>query len=121
MIPNNDILLNTLKDTMGKDEDVLFAYLYGSFLYGSSHYESDIHVAVYLKSSDLAPFIKKEVELTTALIMKLHTDRVNLRILNVSPSLLQYKIIKEGSPAFVRDERARVDFETTVSIDRCCY
>jgi hypothetical protein len=51
---------------------------------------------------------------TTALIMKLHTDRVDLRILNVLPFLLQYKIIKEGTPIFAPDERARVDFETDV-------
>ena len=111
---NKAILLGFFREVMGKDKDVLFAYLYGSFLFGSAYHESDIDVAVYLRSSDLAASIRKEVDLTTALVMKLHTDRVDLRILNVSPFLLQYKVIKEGRPVFVRDERARVDFETTV-------
>jgi len=45
---------------------------------------------------------------------KLHSDKIDLRILNVSPFLLQYNILKEGVLIFSRDEAERVDFETRV-------
>jgi len=111
---NKTDLFVILKQVMEKDEDVLFAYLYGSHVHDSIHFESDIDVAVYLKPSNIKKFIKKEEELTTLLITQLHSDKIDLRILNSSPFLLQYKIIKEGILIFVRDEPERVDFETKV-------
>ena len=107
-------LLKILTEVLEKDEEVLFAYLYGSYAYGSVSPGSDIDVAVYLKPSDMKNFIKKEQELTSTLATKVHNDRIDLRILNGSPFLLQYSVIKEGIPFFVRDARERVDFETRV-------
>ena len=108
------ILLNILKEVLEKDEDILFAYLYGSRVYRSTHFESDVDIAVYLNPSEVKEYIKKEKELTSTMITKLHTDRIDLRILNVSPFLLQYKIIKEGIPIVIKDEFERADFEIWV-------
>ncbi len=108
------ILLKDLKEVLETDKEILFAYLYGSYVYNSIHFESDIDVAVYLMPSDMEEYIKKELELTTALITKLHLDKIDLRILNTAPFLLKYNVIKEGILIFVRDELERVDFETRV-------
>ena len=59
-------------------------------------------------------YFKKEKELTIELVTKIHMDRIELRILNVLPLLLQYNILKDGIPIFVRDDKERVDFETRV-------
>jgi predicted nucleotidyltransferase len=107
-------LVKTLTQVLEKDEEVLFAYLYGSYAYGIVPPGSDIDVAVYLKPSDMKALIKKEQELTSILVRKIHNDRVDLRILNGSPFLLQYSVIKEGIPFFVRVAHERVDFETRV-------
>ncbi len=111
---NKTHLLAIIKEVMEKDEDVLFAYLYGSQVHPSIHFESDIDVAVYLNPSNIKKYIKKEEELTTLLITQLHSDKIDLRILNISPFLLQYNILKEGILIFVRDEPERVDFENRV-------
>jgi hypothetical protein len=71
-------------------------------------------VGVYLMASGMEEYIKKESELTTTLMTKLHFDQMDLRILNTAPFLLKYNVIKEGIPIFIRDELARVDFETRV-------
>ena len=63
---------------------------------------------------DIKEYIKKEEELLATLVTKLHNDKIDLRILNTSPFLLQYNIIKEGIPILIRDEAERVDFETRV-------
>jgi len=107
-------LLKDLKEVLETDKEILFAYLYGSYIYHSIHFESDIDVAVYLMPSDIEEYIKKESELTTALIMKLHLDKIDLRILNTAPFLLKFDVINEGMLIFVRDELERVDFETRV-------
>jgi predicted nucleotidyltransferase len=115
---NNDqtknVLLKILKEVMKKEQEVLFVYLYGSYVHNLKDSGSDIDVAVYLKHSNVNVSIKKEEELTHILITKLHTDKIDLRILNTLPFLLQYQIIKEGIPVFVREESERVDFETRV-------
>jgi len=111
---NRDCFLNILKEALAEDGDILFAYLYGSRVYRSTHFESDVDIAVYLKPSEVKEYIKKEKELTSTMITKLHTDRIDLRILNVSPFLLQYKIIKEGIPIVIKDEFERADFEIWV-------
>ena len=111
---NKTEILAILKEVMEKDKGVLFAYLYGSYAQNSIHFESDIDVAVYLRSSDVKGYIRKEEELTVELITKIHTDRIDLRILNVLPLVLQYNILKDGILIFVREDRERVDFETRV-------
>jgi predicted nucleotidyltransferase len=107
-------IFDILKEVMEKDEKVLFAYLYGSYARGSIDFARDIDVAVYLRSSDVKGYIKKEEELTIELVTKIHRDSIDLRILNVLPLLLQYNILKDGMPIFVRDDKERVDFETKV-------
>jgi predicted nucleotidyltransferase len=69
---NKCILINILKEVLEKDEDVLFAYLYGSHVDGFAHLESDVDIALYLKHSDIKGFIEKEKKLTSILVAELH-------------------------------------------------
>jgi predicted nucleotidyltransferase len=107
-------IFDILKKVMEKDQEVLFAYLYGSYANNSIDIKSDIDVAVYLEPSNIKEYIKKEEELTISVVTQIHQDKIDLRILNVLPLLLQYNILKDGIRIFVRDERERVDFETRV-------
>lgn len=111
---DRQLMIDTIKKTIEKDSEVLFAYLFGSSVYHDEVFGNDIDVAVYLKTLDMMGYLEKEEELTAALVTSFHNDRIDLRILNVSPFLLQYNVIKEGLPIFVRDERQRVGFEITV-------
>jgi len=113
-IENRNILLKVLKEVMEGEKGVLFAYLYGSYAYGVVLSESDIDVAVYLKPSDMKEYLEKEKRILSALIDKIHTDRIDLRILNVMPPILQYRVLKEGIPVVVKDEQERINFETRV-------
>jgi len=108
------VLLNRIKEVIKKDKEVLFAYLYGSSISQPIPFNSDVDVAIYLEPSDIKSYIRKEEELTISLIAKLHKDKIDLRILNVLPLLLQYNILKEGIPIFIRDESERIDFEVKV-------
>jgi len=109
-------LVEQLREALDREEDILFAYLYGSALYDPNPRIGDIDVAVYLKPTDMNEYISKEEELTAILISKLHTDEIDLRILNELPLVLKYSILKDGKLLFSRDELQRVDFETSVMI-----
>jgi len=109
-----DVLLNKIREVVEKDKEVLFGYLYGSSTSQSIPVGSDIDVAVYLKPSDVKSYVRKEEELISALVAKLRNDKIDLRILNTLPFLLQYNIVKDGILLFVRDELERVDFEIRV-------
>ncbi len=111
---DRQLMIDTIKKVIEKDSEVLFAYLFGSSVYHDEVFGNDIDVAVYLKTLDMMGYLEKEEELTAALVTSFHNDRIDLRILNVSPFLLQYNVIKEGLPIFVKDERQRVGFEITV-------
>jgi predicted nucleotidyltransferase len=115
-IKNPSDLIEGLRETLGREKDILFAYLYGSAMYDPNLSMGDIDVAVYLKAADMNQYIRKEEELTAFLASKLHTDEIDLRILNALPLVLKYSILKDGKLLFSRDELHRVDFETSVMI-----
>ncbi len=53
------------------------------------HPESDVDIAVYLKTLSIPQYIKEENEITSKLITELHTDKVDIRILNVLPFVMK--------------------------------
>jgi hypothetical protein len=103
-------MIKNIKNLLQKDKDILFAYLYGSYAAGNTHIESDIDIAVYLKEKDTTFYLKKDNEF-------LSNNRFDIRILNVMPLVLKFKVLKEGKLLFSNDEQKRIDFETEV-IDR---
>ena len=107
-------MINAIKEVIEKESEVLFTYLYGSSVYHDEVFGNDIDIAVYLRTLDMMGYLNKEEELTAALVTNLRNERIDLRILNVSPFLIQYNVIKEGIPIFVRDELERVGFEIMV-------
>jgi len=113
---NRDFLLKILREEMDRKPNILFSYLYGSYAYDIIHSESDIDVAVYITPSEMNEYLKMEKRILSSLIDKIHTDKIDLRIINTLQLILQYQILKEGIPILIKDEQARVDFETQVMI-----
>jgi predicted nucleotidyltransferase len=109
-------LIEELRRLLEPNTDILFAYLYGSSVNDPDLFQSDIDVGVYLKPGDLDEYVKKEEQLTAFLVSHLHNDRIDLRIINALPLLLNYSILRDGILIFSRDELERVDFETTSMI-----
>ncbi|MGC8961697.1 MAG: type VII toxin-antitoxin system MntA family adenylyltransferase antitoxin [Candidatus Bathyarchaeia archaeon] len=88
------------------------AYLFGSYVKGRRDPFSDVDVALLL--SEEPKSLKELLEYYLYLLNGLSDilgDRVDLIILNVSPPLLRYQVIKHGRVVYSRDERARVGFE----------
>ncbi|TET90379.1 MAG: nucleotidyltransferase domain-containing protein [Methanomassiliicoccales archaeon] len=114
-----------LKDLLQKDDSVQTAYLFGSVAKGRSGPLSDIDIAVLLKES-LTPRerYEKRILLINEISSALRTDDVNLVIMNGSPLLLNYNIIRDGKLLESKNESRRVLFETSIMsryLDRKFY
>jgi uncharacterized protein len=109
-------LTEQIRESLDHEKEILFAYLYGSAVYDPTLSGGDIDIAVYLKPSNMSEYLRKEADLTGLLISRLHTDEIDLRILNVLPLVLQHRILKDGILILSRDEIQRTDFETSVMI-----
>jgi predicted nucleotidyltransferase len=115
-IPDLTSLTQQIRKSLEDCEDILFAYLYGSAAYGPTHSAGDIDIAIYLTPTTTDQYLKKEAALTSLLVSGLHTDDIDLRILNVLPVVLQYDILKEGILVMSRDEMQRAEFEASVML-----
>ncbi len=98
-------VVKKLADILKKREEVIFAYIHGSFLKGNFR---DVDVAIYLtESRDVFYEIELEVELEETLKLP-----VDVRILNSAPLSFRFGVIKNGLILFSKDEQVRVEFET---------
>ncbi len=92
-----------------KEENVLAAYLFGSYLRGDQTSRSDIDIAILLHE-----FPKKSLKYYLHLInilTEMLGDDVDLTILNFAPPLLKFQIIKNGKVIYCRSNRSRINFE----------
>ncbi|WP_048049066.1 type VII toxin-antitoxin system MntA family adenylyltransferase antitoxin [Methanosarcina mazei] len=101
-----------LRDFLSVVKGVKLAYLFGSTARGESNCLSDIDIAVLFDDALLQKeAFDPQVELISELTCLLKTDNVDLVVLNDSPLLLTYNIIREGI-ILKSDEPLRVKFET---------
>lgn len=88
--------------------EVVFAYLYGSFVDCEAFH--DIDVGLFLKEDVLrsADIFNYELAKSTALSVELGRD-IDLKVLNTKPPAFQYHATA-GQLLFTRDDDIRVDF-----------
>jgi uncharacterized protein len=111
---NKSIIKNKIKELLFNKPEISFAYIFGSFIQ-KEHYH-DIDIAVYLtekfNKNDLKKFPYGYESLITGSIMELlHTDKVDLVLMNNASILLTNRIINTGELLFDKDKFKRVAFE----------
>ncbi len=102
--------MDRIKDCLEKRPDLLFAYVYGSFV--TAERFRDIDIAVYLNKIPSSPlYVELEFETELGNLIKKHL--IDVRLLNGAPLSFRYNVIKSGKPIVVIDDDARTDFEET--------
>jgi predicted nucleotidyltransferase len=92
-LPENiDALLPSAFDYLRSDEDILFAYLFGSLARKKAGPLSDVDIAVYLTNQ--TSFAEKKMEILGNLVNILRTDEIDLVVLNRAPLALRMKILE---------------------------
>ncbi len=105
-------------------DSVTVAYLFGSVVRGEANGLSDIDIAVLFDETVAEKeAFDLQLELIGELGVLLKTNNIDLVILNESPLLLTYNVIRDGI-ILKSDERKRVLFETRIMskyLDRDYY
>lgn len=89
-------------------EEILFAYVYGSFVQGPFR---DIDIAVFLAdgSAGLSDPLRYEVALEQEL-EEVTGVSIDVRVLSAAPLSFAFTVLKTGEILVSRDERARCEF-----------
>ncbi|MBA1340685.1 MAG: hypothetical protein C5S40_00945 [ANME-2 cluster archaeon] len=107
--------VENISKILQKEPGILFAYLFGSHAKNTMHKKSDIDIAVYL----MDPILLEEDPLyPSRLAIKIEKALsekkvVDLRILNGSTIRFKSQVIIHGKLIHSRDEKKRIEFETS--------
>jgi predicted nucleotidyltransferase len=92
-------------------EGVVLAYLFGSHATGRAWAQSDVDVAVLLEGRpDDDRCFDMRLEVIGGLMGILHTNDVDVLILNQAPPALRYAVLRDGILLFCRDRQAMIEF-----------
>ena len=98
--------LDRLRALLKDDDNVLFAFLFGSHAEGTARKESDIDIAVYFR---LLPHGAGKLAAIDALSETAGRD-VHLAALNEASALLRHQVLKYGVPVIIKDREAYFHF-----------
>ncbi|MBE8540172.1 nucleotidyltransferase domain-containing protein [Geoglobus acetivorans] len=102
---DRDDIKNRIKNILKGREEVIFAYLHGSF--GEAHFR-DVDVAVFVDEGKVKDFIQYEVELSIEIEKSVKLP-VDVRVLNSAPLSFKYRAIR-GELLLSRDDELRFRF-----------
>lgn len=105
----NQELLKKLNDYFQNQEDISFAYLFGSMISGNIHSESDVDIGIYFapKTNELEYESNLEYKNEDRIwldLEKITGKKTDMVVLNRVPSTLVYSILQNGQKIFARDE-----------------
>lgn len=111
-MPNHKVFINEkirlLKDYFLKREDVLLAFVFGSFAKGQQMLESDFDVGVYFDPKKLPKKDSERFDLEGEIwsdVSKIVEEEVDLTPLNEAPASLISNVIKTGIPLVIKDKK----------------
>jgi predicted nucleotidyltransferase len=109
-------VFNLLKNALFKKDEVIFAYLHGSFLDGSLF--NDIDIALYLDDKKIPgekdPDYCEQLNMELSQLIKFVAD---VRIMNHAPLGFQHSVFKHGQLLFSRDDELRSDLIEKTSME----
>jgi len=100
-------LVGCLAAALQPRPEVLEAYLFGSQATGRAQPHSDIDVAVYVDPPRAGHSgFGYRAELTTALMSALHTNDIDVVVLNQADPVLYHRVLRDGIRVLSRDLQA---------------
>lgn len=118
-----EVKIEPLKQYFNKRQDVVMAFLFGSFVDKKQTRDSDIDIAVYFKLlSKMIEWEEKrdypqEDEIWADLVDILGTDNVDLVVLNRVNPVLASNILENGLPLVIKDINTYWNFYEIISME----
>jgi len=108
MIEQSGEIMRKLKDYFEKRDDVVMAFLFGSFAKGQAVYDSDVDIAVYFKpekrrvESEEDKIYPEENQIWEN-VEKIIKRNVDLVILNKARPLVAFDVLQTGIPIIIKN------------------
>ena len=99
--------ISKCKNILKRHENIIFAYIFGSYVQEKLRKDSDIDIAIYLdKKIDAKIYLKLKMDL-----MEACNREIDLIILNDATPLLKYEIYKSHILLFTNDKQLESNFK----------
>lgn len=100
-------IVKKCKNILMRYEDIIFVYIFGSYVQGKMRTDSDIDIAIYLeKKMDIETYIEIKMHLSEAC-----KREIDLIVLNDATPLLKYQIYKNNMLLFTRDKTIETSYK----------
>ena len=108
-------ILLSIKSILHEQEEILFAYIFGSFIDKEMPFFRDIDIGIYVDEKEVS--FKDTINYTIALSLKIEREikkyPVDIVILNNAPLSLAFRAT-QGEVLFIRNEDLWTDFVTKI-------
>lgn len=116
MALNKKQIRNKIADYLHGRDEIIFAYIFGSFV--EKEYYHDVDVAVYLSDHfDKSDLKKFPYGYESGMISQLNIivrENIDFIVMNNAELYIQKKIINDGILLFSKDERKRIHYENLI-------
>ncbi len=99
-------IVEELKNILAEEDNILFAYLFGSYAKGDFHKSSDIDIALYLKEDSFDYYLEIVKKLQS-----LFDKEIDMVILNRAKNLFLIEDIINNS-VVLKDNEKRLEYES---------
>jgi|SRR3989338_7674331 len=112
--------LQTLKMFLEKQDEIVFAYLFGSQATGKVHALSDIDIAIYVQKDVL---VSKQypygfvASLLGRIPKNLQAENIDFVLLNEVPILLRHRCIEQGKLLFSKNQKLLTRFKVQTLLE----
>lgn len=100
-------IIEKCRNILMEYEDIIFAYIFGSYVHGKTRANSDVDIAIYLnKKINTETYLKIKADLS-----KIFKKEIDLIILNDAVPLLKYQIYKNNILLFTRNKTMESNYK----------
>ncbi len=109
-------IFTQLKEILIERDEILFAYIHGSFLDNLPFHDIDVALYVDPKEVDSSQSFDYSLGLSVELTQKLGKD-IDTKVMNYAPVGFQHSVYKNGKLLFSREDSLRLDLLEKNSLD----
>ncbi len=109
-------IFTRLKEILIERDEILFAYIHGSFLDNLPFHDIDVALYVDPKEVDSSQSFDYSLGLSVELSQKLGKD-IDTKVMNYAPVGFQHSVYKNGKLLFSREDSLRLDLLEKNSLD----
>jgi predicted nucleotidyltransferase len=113
---NKTLTENKISEFLQSKDEIIFAYIFGSFIKNQNYHDIDIAVYLnkYFNKNDLKKFPYGYESILISELTLLAREKIDFIVMNNADITLQQRIINKGTLLFSKDERIRITHENFI-------